>query len=263
MDDSATPTARLLADRYELAERIGAGRITETFRATDRTEQRTVAVKLLRHPLAASETARTRFRQQAERAARLAHDYVIPIYDVGEEQGRPYLVEEYLPGESLAAHIERAAPLPLDEALNLTHDIATGVGHAHSRGLIHGDLRPSDILFTADHQPKVGDFGLAVVAAGEQSRPDAAGARPSAYLAPEQLAGQPATAESDVYALGAILYALLTGRSPPHRAAADAPADVEDAHLVPTRRGNFPPRSRPISGTWCSAPSRRTQTSAT
>ncbi len=215
MDDSDTRMARLLADRYELGERIGAGSITAVFRATDRTEQRTVAVKLLHRQLAASETARTRFRQQAERASRLAHDHLIPIYDLGEEQGCPYLVEEYMPGGSLGEYIARAAPLPLDEALDLTHDIATGVGRAHSRGLIHGDLRPSDILFTTDHRPKVGDFGLAIVAAGEQSRPDAAGARPSAYLAPEQLAGQPATAESDVYALGAILYALITGRAPP------------------------------------------------
>ena len=227
MDDSDTHTARLLADRYELAERIGAGRITAVFRATDRTEQRTVAVKLLHRQLAASETARTRFRQQAERASRLAHDRVIPIYDLGEAQGCPYLVVEYLPGDSLAAYIERAAPLPLDDALTLAHDIAIGVGHAHGQGLIHGDLSPSDILFTTDHRPKVGDFGLAIATAGEQGRLDAAGVRPSAYLAPEQVAGQPATPESDVYALGAILYTLLTGRSPPHRVAADTPGDVE------------------------------------
>ncbi len=244
MDDSDTHTARLLADRYELGERIGAGSITAVFRATDRTEQRTVAVKLLHRQLAASETARTRFRQQAERASRLAHDHLIPIYDLGEEQGCPYLVEEYLPGGSLGEYIARAAPLPLDEALNLTHDIAIGVGHAHSRGLIHGDLRPSDILFTTDHRPKVGDFGLAVVAAGEQSQPDAAGARPSAYLAPEQLAGQPATAESDVYALGAILYTLLTGRSPPHRVAADTPGDVE-APSRPDPAWEFPAEAPP------------------
>ena len=239
MDDSDTHTARLLADRYELEERIGAGSITEVFRATDLTEQRTVAVKLLRRRLAASETARARFRQQANRASRLAHDHVIPVYDLGEEQGYPYLVVEYLPGESLAEYIERAAPLPLDEALALTHDIATGVGHAHSRGLIHGDLRPSDILFTTDHRPKVGDFGLAATTAGGRDRPDAAVAPPSAYLAPEQLAGEPATAESDVYALGVILYELLTGRSPPRRAASDAPDD-EEAQSRPDPVWEFP-----------------------
>lgn len=239
MDDSDTHTTRLLADRYELAERIGAGRITAVFRATDRTERRTVAVKLLHRHLAAAETARTRFRQQAERASHLAHDHLISIYDLGEAQGYPYLVEEFLPGESLGEYIARAAPLPLDEALTLTHDIATGVGHAHSRGLIHGDLRPSDILFTTDHQPKVGDFGLAIAAAGEQGRSDAAGDHPSAYLAPEQLAGGPATPESDVYALGAILYTLLTGRSPSPRAASDAPAG-EDAQSRPHPAWEFP-----------------------
>ena len=239
MDDSDPHTTRLLADRYELAERIGAGRITAVFRATDRTERRTVAVKLLHRHLAAAETARTRFRQQAERASRLAHDHLISIYDLGEEQGYPYLVEEFLPGESLGEYIARAAPLPLDEALTLTHDIATGVGHAHGQGLIHGDLSPSDILFTTDHRPKVGDFGLAFAAAGDQGPLDAAGARPSAYLAPEQLAGQPATPESDVYALGAILYTLLTGRSPPPRAASDAPAG-EDAQSRPHPAWDFP-----------------------
>ena len=239
MDDSDTHTARLLADRYELEERIGAGSITEVFRATDHTEQRPVAVKLLRRHLAASETARARFRQQAQRASRIAHSHLIPIYDLGEEQGRPYLVEEYLPGESLAEHIERAAPLPLDEALTLAHDIAAGVGHAHSRGVIHGDLSPSDILFTMDHQPKVGDFGLAATTAGGRDRPDAAVAPPSAYLAPEQLSGESATAESDVYALGAILYALLTGRSPPRRAASDAPDD-EEAQSRPDPVWEFP-----------------------
>ena len=244
MDDSDTRMARLLADRYELGERVGAGSITTVFRATDRTEQRTVVVKLLHRQLAASETARTRFRQQAERASRLAHDHLIPIYDLGEEQGCPYLVEEYLPGGSLGEYIARAAPLPLDEALNLTHDIATGVGRAHSRGLIHGDLRPSDILFTTDHRPKVGGFGLATAAAGEQGRPDAAGDRPSAYLAPEQVAGQPATAESDVYALGAILYTLLTGRALPHRVAADTPGDVE-APSRPDPAWEFPAEAPP------------------
>ena len=163
-----------------------------------------------------------------KRASRLAHDHVIPIYDLGEEQGYPYLVVEYLPGESLAEYIERAAPLPLDEALTLAHGIATGVGYANSRGLIHGDLRPSDVLFTTDHRPKVGDFGLVTTAAGERGRSDEAAARPSAYVAPEQLAGEPATAESDVYALGAILYELLTGRSSPRRAASDAP-DADEA----------------------------------
>ena len=239
MDDSDTHTARLLADRYELEERIGAGSITEVFRATDHTEQRPVAVKLLRRHLAASETARARFRQQAQRASRIAHSHLIPIYDLGEEQGRPYLVEEYLPGESLAEHIERAAPLPLDEALTLAHDIAAGVGHAHSRGVIHGNLCPSDILFTTDHRPKVGDFGLAATTAGGRYRPDAAVAPPSAYLAPEQLSGESATVESDVYALGVILYALLTGRSPPRRAASDAPDD-EEAQSRPDPVWEFP-----------------------
>ncbi len=227
MDDSDTQKARLLGDRYELEERLGAGSITEVFRATDHTEQRTVVVQLLRRHLAASETACARFRQQAERATRIAHDHLIPIYDLGAEQGCPYLVAEYLPGESLAAYVERAAPLPLDEALALTHDIATGVGHAHSRGLVHGDLRPSSILFTTDHRPKVGDFGLAAITAGGRGRPDSAIARPSAYVAPEQLAGSLATPESDVYALGTILYELLTGRSPPRRAAAAVPDDEE------------------------------------
>ncbi len=240
MDDSATRTARLLGDRYELEERIGAGSVTEVFRATDHTEQRTVAVKLLRRHLAASHAVRARFQQQAYRASRLAHDRVIPVYDLGEEQGHPYLVVEYLPGGSLAEYIEREAPLALDQALKLTYAIATGVGHAHSRGLIHGDLRPSDVLFTMDRRPKVGDFGLVSATAGERRRPDAAVARRSAYLAPEQLAGEPATAESDVYALGIILYELLTGRSPFRRATSDAPDVDEAAQSRPDPVWEFP-----------------------
>lgn len=239
MDDADRHTARVLADRYELEERIGAGRITAVFRATDRTEQRTVAVKLLRRQLAVSEAARTRFRQQARRASHLAHDHLIPVYDLGEEQGHPYLVVEYLPGESLAAYIEHAAPLPLDEALTLAHAIATGVGHAHNHGLIYGDLSLHDILFTTDRRPKVGNFGLAVAAAGERGQPAEAGGPPSAYLAPEQRAGEPASVESDVYALGAILYTLLTGRLPPRRAAADVP-DNKDAQSRSDPVWDFP-----------------------
>ncbi|MAG34731.1 MAG: hypothetical protein CL878_00555 [Dehalococcoidia bacterium] len=218
MDDSATRTARLLGDRYELDERIGAGSVTEVFRATDHTEHRTVAVKLLRRHLADSESVRARFQQHAYLASRVTHDNIIPVYDLGEDQGQPYLVVEYLPGESLSEYVEHEAPLALDQALKLTHEIAVGVGHAHSRGLVHGDLRPHDVLFTTNRRPRVGDFGLVIATEGEQRQPEDAVARVPAYAAPEQLADEPSTSESDVYALGLILYELLTGRSPFHGA---------------------------------------------
>jgi len=186
------------------------------FKARQRSLPRLVAVKTVKAGVHASRDALARFRREAESVAQLHHEHVVQIYEVGEQQGRPYFTMEYLEGGSLAARIAEG-PLDCHEAARLLQVLARTIHFAHQQGIIHRDLKPQNILFTAFGQPKVGDFGLAK-RLEEQSALTRSEDRlgTPAYMAPEQASAQhdrvgPAT---DVYALGVILYECLTGRLP-------------------------------------------------
>src|SRR5207302_2555852 len=153
--------------------------------------------------------------REARAVASLAHPNITQLYDYGESDGRPYMVLEYVPGGTLEGRLRNQKPLPNDEAFAIATGVAAGLAHAHARGVVHRDLKPANVLFDDEGRPKLADFGIARLAAGEGTLTEAGTVLgTAAYLSPEQAMGEPATATSDVYSFGVILYRLLTGRLP-------------------------------------------------
>ena len=177
--------------------------------ARDSELERNVAVKLL-----APAADRSRFEREARAVASLAHPNVCQLYDYGEAEQGPYMILEWLPGGTLEDRLAAGRPLPDDEVGRIAHEIASGLAYAHDRGLVHRDLKPANILFDAEGRAKIADFGIARIAGGESLTAAGTVLGTAAYISPEQAAGEPATPASDVYSFGAILYRMLTGRTP-------------------------------------------------
>jgi hypothetical protein len=224
---------------YEILGELGRGGMGVVYQARQRTLDRLVALKVLLAGAHAGPDELDRFRSEAAALARLRHPNIVQIHEVGEHEGRPYFCLEYVEGGSLAEKLG-STPLPARAAAELVRTLAGAVHAAHQRGVVHRDLKPANVLLTAAGVPKVSDFGLAKCLDGQggHTRTGIALGTPS-YMAPEQTTGQtrhqgPAT---DVYALGAILYELLTGR-PPFRAptSLDTLAQVQTAEPVPPSR---------------------------
>jgi serine/threonine protein kinase len=206
----------VLGDRYRLVERIAAGGQGEVWRAEDTTLGRQVAVKVLRQEYADSAEFRDRFRREAQHAAGLSHPGVAQVFDYDEGAGDtpPYLVMEYVDGESLSATIAREAPLSPDRVLDIIAAVASALTMAHAAGLVHRDVKPGNLLTGHDGSIKITDFGIArAVDAIPLTRTGTLLGTPL-YLAPEQASGMQATAASDLYALGIIAFESLTGRPP-------------------------------------------------
>ena len=211
---------------YELLEEIGRGGMGVVFKARQVRLDRTVAVKMVLAGGFATSTERERFHCEARAAALLDHPNILPVYEVGEHEGRQYYSMGYVDGQSLDARLA-AGPLPPKEAAELAATLAEAVEYAHGQGVIHRDIKPSNILIDREGRPRVADFGLAKRLGapgtpGHGSDLTVTGqilGTPS-YMAPEQAAGQveAVAPTADVYALGALLYAMLTGR-PPFQAA--------------------------------------------
>ena len=202
--------------RYEIRGRLGEGATSVVYDARDRELNRAVALKVLREAVGLSETARERFRREAQAAAGLSHPNVVTVFDAGEDEGRLYLVLERISGSTLR-DLLLAGGRDRNDLLALLEKAARGVGAAHERGIVHRDLKPANILLAESGEPKVADFGLAHLsdAAIELTRTGAAVGTPL-YMAPEQAEGKSGaiSPRTDVYALGAILYEVLTGRTP-------------------------------------------------
>ena len=199
----------LIAGRYRLERRIGAGGMSEVWEATDTDLDRKVAVKLL-----AFDADPARFDREARAAAGLAHTNVCTLYDYGAADGRRFMVLELLPGGSLDDRLAAGHPLADDDTRRIAAEIAAGLAHAHQRGVVHRDLKPANILFDAAGRAKIADFGIARTrgAAGLTEAGTVLGT--AAYISPEQARGDPATPASDVYAFGVTLFRMLTGRLP-------------------------------------------------
>jgi serine/threonine-protein kinase len=200
----------VIAGRYRLHELLGRSGMSEVWRAEDLELGRDVAIKLL-----AADADTARFEREARAVASLAHPNVMQLYDYGESEGRPYMVLEYVPAGTLEDRLRESPRVADDETYDIAVGIASGLAHAHARGVVHRDLKPANVLFDEEGRPKVADFGIARMAAGEGTLTEAGTLLgTAAYISPEQAAGEPATAASDVYSFGVMLYRMLAGRLP-------------------------------------------------
>jgi WD40 repeat protein/tRNA A-37 threonylcarbamoyl transferase component Bud32 len=199
---------------YTIVKELGRGGMSVVYQARQKRPDRTVALKMLLYGAYASTEKRIRLLAEAEAVARLQHPGIVPVYEVAEHEGVPFLVLEYVPGGNLAQKIN-GRPLPARQAAEIVVVLARAIAHAHQEGIIHRDLKPANVLLTTGGQPRISDFGLAKQEQAELTASGDVLGTPS-YMAPEQARGSvrlvgPAT---DIYALGAILYELLTGRPP-------------------------------------------------
>ena len=214
--------ALLVSGRYRLGELLGTGGMADVYDAVDERLDRPVAVKVLRPEMASREDVRLRFEAEARSAARLIHPNVVGVFDSGEDQDGelPYLVMERLPGETLADRMQAAnadGALDTDWVLRTAGDVLQALGAAHAAGLVHRDVKPANVLIAADGCAKVADFGIAksleVAAAADLTSTNQLVGTP-AYVAPERILGKPASPQSDLYAVGVLLYEALAGRKP-------------------------------------------------
>jgi serine/threonine protein kinase len=192
---------------------LAAGGMGEVWSARDLLLDRAVAVKVLGGAFAGDGRAAERLRREARAAGRLEHPAIARVLDLGEDGGRPYLVMELLEGESLAERVARAGPMDPAEAARVVATVADALEAAHRAGVVHRDVKPGNVFLTSDGGIKVLDFGIAS-AAGDAALTTGDLIGTAAYLAPERALGHRATAASDVYALGVVLYELLAGRRP-------------------------------------------------
>lgn len=206
---------KIFADRYMVEREIGRGGMANVFLATDRfLDNRPVAVKVLRSTFENDTLAIARFQREAYAMAELSHPNIVSILDVGEHENQQYIVMEYVDGITLKQYIKQNAPLSNDDATDKISGILSAMAVAHTRGIIHRDLKPQNILVAENGEIKVTDFGIAK-ALGESSLTQTNSMFGSVhYLSPEQARGANATIQSDIYAIGIMLFELLTGRMP-------------------------------------------------
>ncbi len=257
---------------YEILSPIGAGGMGEVYKARDTRLQREVAIKVLPSGLSADPDRLRRFEQEARAAGLLNHPNVTTVYDVGEHDGAPYVVQELLEGETLRSVLARGSLSPR-EAIGYAAQIAHGLSAAHQKGILHRDLKPENLFLTEDGRIKILDFGLAKLVQPETPTQEQTGIPTQSpgtesgvvlgtvgYMSPEQVRGKPADVRSDLFAFGAVLYEMLAGRRAfTGESAADAMLAVlkDDPLDRPTASRTFPLSSSALCGAaWKRAPSR-------
>src|SRR2546421_5654781 len=205
----------VVAGRYELEELVGTGGMSSVFRAQDTLLERKVALKILHEQYTSDEDYVERFRREARAVAGLSHPNIVTVIDRGEQDGRQFIVFEYVDGESLKQLVDRTGPLPVAAAVELALQVARALAFAHQQGLVHRDVKPQNVLLNDDGRAKVTDFGIARSLDVQQGMTQSGTVMgTSDYIAPEQARGERVDEQTDVYSLGVVLYELLTGEVP-------------------------------------------------
>ena len=225
---------RTFGERYELGELIGYGGMAEVHKGRDIRLGRTVAIKVLRSDLARDPSFQTRFRREAQAAARLNHPSIVAVYDTGEDIGPngavPYIVMEFIEGRTLRDVLRAEGNLLPARAMEITAEICSALDYSHRAGIVHRDIKPANVMITRTGSVKVMDFGIARAVADEAATvtQTAAVIGTAQYLSPEQARGETVDARSDVYSTGCLLYELVTGRPP---FVGDSPVAVAYQHV--------------------------------
>jgi tRNA A-37 threonylcarbamoyl transferase component Bud32 len=209
-----TVIGTLIGDRFRLEEKVGSGGMSSVYRAFDPTLERRVAIKLMHRDISSDPDQLERFRREARAVARMNHPHVVTVIDAGEDEGAPYIVFEYVEGETLKERIRRLGRLPVSEAVAYAIEIGRALENAHAHRLVHRDVKPQNVLIDPDGRAKVTDFGIArsMEAQGLTATGRVLGT--TDYVSPEQALGDEVTEASDIYSLGIVLYEMLTGEVP-------------------------------------------------
>jgi predicted Ser/Thr protein kinase len=199
--------------RYEIRSELGRGGMATVYRAFDPSFEREVAIKVLPLELTHDPQFRERFRREIKLVASLEHPAIVPVYDVGEEDGLPYFVMRYMPGGSLTQLIEKGR-FSLEDAARIIERLSSALAYAHKNGLVHRDLKPDNILFDNNGDPFISDFGVAKVTDSATNMTGSGIIGTPAYMSPEQAQGEPVDNRSDIYGLGVIIFQMLSGHQP-------------------------------------------------
>jgi serine/threonine-protein kinase len=212
----STLVGMLLSGRYRLDAQIGSGGMSTVYRAFDANLERRVAIKLLHREIAADSDQLERFRREARAVAQLSHPHIVGVIDAGEDEGRPYIVFEYVEGQTLKERIRALGRLPVDESIAYAIEIARALGCAHVHDIVHRDVKPQNVLIDAEGSAKVTDFGIARSLRDDGLTADGRVLGTTDYVSPEQALGHDVNGQSDIYSLGVVLFEMLTGDVPFH-----------------------------------------------
>src|SRR5688572_13834515 len=208
-------TGTVLSGRYRLESKLGSGGMSTVYLARDETLERWVAAKVLHREISDQPDQIERFRREARAVAQVSHPNVVAVIDAGEDAGRPYIVFEYVDGETLKHRIDaHPGGLPLDESAAYAIEVGRGLGAAHARRLVHRDVKPQNVLIDSEGRAKVTDFGIARELEQDGLTKTGRVLGTTDYVSPEQAMGQQVDARSDIYSLGVVLYEMLTGQVP-------------------------------------------------
>lgn len=218
----------LVEGRYRITSRIGHGGMAEVYEASDIINRKIVALKLIREDVMKNPINMRRFENEATIAASLNHQNIVKVFNHGMVDGRPYIVNEYIKGQTLKDTLDFRSPLPISEAIDIMLQLTSALAYAHSKGIIHRDIKPNNIYYMPDGTIKLGDFGIAQAngLTDESNSNEIVGS--VHYLAPEISKGKPASIQSDIYAMGVTFFELITGHIPFDK---DTPVNVAIAHV--------------------------------
>jgi eukaryotic-like serine/threonine-protein kinase len=208
------PVGTHLSDRYRLDAQVGSGGMSTVYKAFDTVLERCVAIKLMHRPLANDSDQLERFRREARAVAQLNHPHIVGVIDAGEDDRTPFIVFEFVEGETLKDRIRRNGRLAIPEAVAYAIEIARALGAAHAQGIVHRDVKPQNVLVDEEGTAKVTDFGIARTLDQEGLTADGRVLGTTDYVSPEQALGHPVTGQSDLYSLGIVLFEMLTGDVP-------------------------------------------------